>query len=236
MDFPPPGGDVAESQKEPAAQMPIYTFYFCKADGSATTFEAHLLDGDDAARTYAEVLARQHPSCAYVALFEADREVPAPPGAQPAKGAIVIAKTRVDPAILARVLNDYAILNPSVAVIATTLDGAVAYWNAAAARLYGWAEEEAVGRNILDLTPALQSRGQADEIMRQLRTGQPWSREIILRTRRGAPFEAFVTDVPVGIEGDNGLIVGVSARLRHRKVVQACQASLVRDLDRAFGG
>jgi len=219
--------------------MPMYTFYCCKPDGSATTFEAHVLKGDEAAHDRASLLVRQHASCAYVAVFEADREVakahqPAI-GEAASSGPISIANTRVDPAALARILNTRGGQRPSVALIATTLDGAVVYWDAAAARLYGWKEDEAVGRNIVGLTPALQSRAEAEAIMKELQAGKPWSGEITLRTRDGTPFSAFVADLPVGVHGDQGLIVGASAPLKHRKAVEACQAALLRDLRQAFG-
>jgi PAS domain S-box-containing protein len=220
--------------------MPMYTFYCCKPDGSATTFEAHALKGDEAARERAGLLVRQHASCAYVAIFEADREVAQArrPAAREAVagGPVSIASTRVDPASLARVLRGAAAQRPAVALIATTLQGTVVYWDAAAARLYGWREEEAIGKDVVGLTPALQSRGQAQEIMTRLQAGEAWSGEITLRTRDGTPFSAFVADIPIGVHGDHGLIVGASAPLRNRKAVEAREGALIGDLRRAFGG
>src|SRR5215203_4397445 len=40
------------------------------------------------------------------------------------------------------------------AVIATDLAGVVLYWNRFAEQLYGWTATEAVGQNIMKLTPA----------------------------------------------------------------------------------
>jgi PAS domain S-box-containing protein len=216
----------------------MYTFYCCSPDGSATTFEAHVLGGDEAARARAGLLLGQHASCAYVAVFEADREVaeahrPAI-GAPAAGGPISIANTHVDPAALARILGAGRGPRSPVALIATTLAGAVVYWDTAAQRLYGWREDEAVGKNIVGLTPALQSRGEAQAIMQQLQAGKPWSGEITLRNRDGTPFSAFVADMPVGVQGDNGLIVGASAPLKNRKAVEACQTALLADLRQAF--
>lgn len=212
----------------------IYTFYCCKADGSATTFEAHELADDDLARDRASVLARLHPSCAYVAVYDADRLVLAgaqPTAGQPPKsGPVSIAGTQVDPAALTRVLKASAARHPKVALIATTLDGAVAYWNAAATNLYGWREDEVIGRNILDVTPVIETVGYADEIMRKLQKGEAWSGPITLRTRRAAAFPAFVADLPVAFKGDQGLIVGASARIAERQAVEACQAALLGDL------
>jgi PAS domain S-box-containing protein len=219
--------------------MPIYTFYCCKPDGSATTFEAHVLKGDDAAHERATLLVRQHPSCAYVAVFDADREVVKahqPKTGDPTSIApISIANTGVEPASLDRKLRAAAAQHSSVALIATTFEGAVVYWNAAAARLYGWREDEAIGKDIVGLTPALQSRSEADEIMKQLQAGKPWSGEIALRDRDGTPFSAFVADMPIDVRGDRGLIVGASAPITNRKAVKACQSVLVRELHQAFG-
>ena len=62
--------------------MPIYTFYPCRADGSSTTFEAFELDGDEEARVRASLLLEQHASCAYVTVWQGDRQVvPAPAAA-----------------------------------------------------------------------------------------------------------------------------------------------------------
>ena len=41
------------------------------------------------------------------------------------------------------------------AVIVTDLDGTIVYWNRFAETLYGWSAPEVIGRNILDITPAM---------------------------------------------------------------------------------
>lgn len=50
---------------------------------------------------------------------------------------------------------------------------------------------------MLDLTPSELSRAEAEEIMRTLRNGAPWSGEFLVRTRDGTRFNAQVTDIPV---------------------------------------
>ncbi|MFC3071034.1 PAS domain-containing protein [Phenylobacterium soli] len=103
-------------------------------------------------------------------------------------------------------------LAEDTAVIATTLQGQVAVWNRAAERLYGWSEAEALGRDILELTPAKYTREQSAEIMQALQAGETWEGEILLRRRSGDPVVAFVLDVPVGdVAGGQGAIVGVSS-------------------------
>ena len=55
------------------------------------------------------------------------------------------------------------------AVIATDPSGIVLYWNRFAEGLYGWMAEEAVGRNILELTPAEEVVGDAEAALARLR-------------------------------------------------------------------
>jgi PAS domain S-box-containing protein len=98
-------------------------------------------------------------------------------------------------------------------VIATDDAGAVIYWGPGAERLYGWTEGEALGHNVLDLTPSELGRDEAALIMRTLQDGQPWRGEFIVHDRNGARFTAEVTDWPVCNEMGRLIgIVGVSRR------------------------
>lgn len=108
------------------------------------------------------------------------------------------------------------------AVIATTLDGTVILWNAAAERLYGWSAEEAVGANIIDLTPTPASRVQAMAIMDRLTRGEMWSGRFEVRRRDGSTFPALVTDSPL-VDEDGSLIgiIGVSIDLTERLATEA---------------
>jgi PAS domain S-box-containing protein len=93
------------------------------------------------------------------------------------------------------------------AVIATDLSGTIKSWNRFAETLYGWSADEALGRNILDLLPAMVSKERAQEIMTTLREGESWSGEFLVRRRDGLNFPAMVTDTPV--YDDEGAIIGV---------------------------
>lgn len=53
--------------------MAIYTFYLCSGDGAANSFEAYELGSDTYAPDRALKLLAEHPSCAYVAVWEGDR-------------------------------------------------------------------------------------------------------------------------------------------------------------------
>jgi PAS domain S-box-containing protein len=117
------------------------------------------------------------------------------------------------------------------AVIATDPSGIVLYWNRFAGGLYGWTAEEAVGRNILELTPAKEVVSDAEDALARLRRGEPWSGEITLRRRDGSTFCGYVSDAPVYDEsGQLVAIVGISYDITERKEAEAKQALLVREL------
>lgn len=117
------------------------------------------------------------------------------------------------------------------AVIATDMKGIVDYWNSAAEKMYGWTAEEAIGRNIIDLTPALQSIDQAAEIMKVLSKGNVWSGEFLVRRKDGSVFPAFVTDSPLYDEqGNLNGIIGISADISERKKAEDTLTSLEKEI------
>jgi PAS domain S-box-containing protein len=109
--------------------------------------------------------------------------------------------------------------NVGQAVIATDLEGNVTYWNNAAEKIYGWSAPEAIGRNIITLTPASQSHEQAVEIMTNLGEGKTWSGEFSVKRKDGTSFPAFVTDTPI-LDSNGRLsgIIGVSSDITDRKL------------------
>ena len=126
-------------------------------------------------------------------------------------------------------------VTPEAAVIATNLQGLVAYWNEGAERLYGWSETEALGRDILDLTPAKYTRDQSAAIMTALQAGEVWSGEILLRRRDGTPILAFVLDIPVGdFANDQGAIVGVSVQADQGPTIEGDAAGIAQALRHRF--
>ena len=93
------------------------------------------------------------------------------------------------------------------AVIVTDTSGRVLRWSDSAASLYGWSATEAVGRNVLDLTPSEMSRALAEQIMTTLNEGSVWSGQFDVRARDGRSFTAYVTDVP--LLDDREVVVGI---------------------------
>lgn len=98
------------------------------------------------------------------------------------------------------------------AVIATDVHGTVIYWSGGAESLYGWQSGEAIGRNVLDITPTRSSSDEAATIFEQLRLGKTWEGTFILKHRDGTPILAHVTDIPVRVGEEVVGIIGVSRR------------------------
>lgn len=109
------------------------------------------------------------------------------------------------------------------AIIATDLDGRVTYWNKAAEDLYGWSVDEALGSPVLELTPAVQTRAQAEEIMEYLARGEIWSGELLMGRKDGTTFMAQVADWPVHDACGRLIgVIGVSNDITER--VQAAES------------
>ena len=96
------------------------------------------------------------------------------------------------------------------AVIATDGSGTIVYWNAKAASLYGWTAEEVVGRNVLDVTPTRGSGDAAAEIMEDMRLGNEWEGDFIVKHRDGTPLIARVRNSVVRIGDTVAGVIGVS--------------------------
>jgi PAS domain S-box-containing protein len=218
--------------------LPLFTFYCRRPDGSATTWQAHDLPSAQHARERAEHLLREHTSSSHVTVFDEDVEVLTAhrtPETKARSRPLSVAK--VDAGVLRRTLDGLGADPLDIALIATTAGGAVAYWNAAAAGLYGWSLSEALGRNVVDLTATTDSRMFAKDILQKLQAGHSWAGEIKLRHRDGAEFRAFVADIPLGaVEDGDGLIVGASAEASRRQAVEAFQPALLSALRHNLAG
>ena len=104
------------------------------------------------------------------------------------------------------------------AVVVTNLEGKITYWNHFAEQLYGWTKEEALGQNILLLTPPETKQEEAAKIMEQLYRGEVWEGEFTVKRKDGSTFPAFVVDSPVYDPlGNFAGIMGVSFDISERK-------------------
>ncbi|HEX5707324.1 MAG TPA: PAS domain S-box protein, partial [Pyrinomonadaceae bacterium] len=98
------------------------------------------------------------------------------------------------------------------AIISKTLDGTITSWNAAAARMYGYTAEEAVGRHI-SLLAAPERSGEIEEILRRLGAGERVAHRETRRVRKdGAGLDVSITVSPV--TDDAGHVVGAATIAR----------------------
>lgn len=111
-----------------------------------------------------------------------------------------------------------------LAVIATDATGIVKVWSSGAVDLYGWPEEETVGRPIQDLTVGPMERGIAQEIIDQVVRGEAWEGDFHARNRQGGLVEVHVLDLPIrGDAGETCGIVGISFKLDSDRMVSPVQ-------------
>lgn len=135
--------------------------------------------------------------------------------------------------LIAETLSDAFPGPRDAAVIVTDLAGRVVFWNAGAVTLYGWQASEALGRDIVQLTPAVQSREDAEAILRRLQSGEPWEGEMVLRRRDRRLFRAWVADFPL-LHLAEPLIVGVSLTTERGLEITAAREAIAAELARRF--
>ena len=120
------------------------------------------------------------------------------------------------------------------AAIATNLDGVVNYWNKTAENMYGWTEEEAIGKNIMELTTDETSKDEAEQIMKELKKGNTWTGEFKVRKKDGTRFPIRVSNSPIYDE-DNVLsgVIGISSDISKEVANEALLKQYNRELERS---
>jgi len=98
------------------------------------------------------------------------------------------------------------------AVIGQDLEGRVRSWNPAAARLYGWCAEEALGRDVEELIVPPERRDEYRELLARLRAGKREHLETVQVSRSGRRLDVSITISPVTDE--RGALLGASAITR----------------------
>ena len=110
----------------------------------------------------------------------------------------------------------------AAAVIATDDLGRVTHWNRHATTLYGWQKDEAVGRNIGELVAGSEGTGIGLETVEQLRSGQNWEGEILVRRKDESLLSVQLSVAPLtDNRGESIGRVGVSVDLSERKEFEA---------------
>jgi PAS domain S-box-containing protein len=98
------------------------------------------------------------------------------------------------------------------AVLSTTLDGIILSWNAAAQRIFGFSEPEAIGQPTSILIPP-ERRGEDSQVLQRLKAGvrvQPY--ETIRLTKSGKKLDVSVANSP--LRDSDGIIIGAARIFR----------------------
>ncbi len=119
------------------------------------------------------------------------------------------------------------------AIISKTLGGIITSWNAAAERIFGYAEDEIVGRSIMLLVPP-GNRNEEYEILGRIANGQRIDHHETVRVRKdGRMINVSVTISP--IRDSSGAIVGASKIARDITDEKRARISLGQALTRFKG-
>jgi PAS domain S-box-containing protein len=98
------------------------------------------------------------------------------------------------------------------AVVAAELDGTITYVNPAAARLFGWSANEAVGRDANGFPTAIESAAELADIYQTVSAGNTFSGDLPMVRRDGTRFVGHLTGAPVTDE--SGELVGMIGVIR----------------------
>jgi len=98
------------------------------------------------------------------------------------------------------------------AILAVDLTGRIIFWNRFAETLYGWTEDEAQGRNIVEVLAAPRLMEAARANLGQLRRGEGWSGEFLVQRRDGTTFMAHVSASLIHNEGSTLISIISSSR------------------------
>jgi PAS domain S-box-containing protein len=107
------------------------------------------------------------------------------------------------------------------AVIAADINNKIIYWNDAATRTYGWEPEEALGRDLFEVTTPEISKKVVQGIAAQLKKGSNWTGRYTVRHRDGHEFPVHANDAPVfDDEGKFIAIIGASHDISEQTLIE----------------
>ena len=120
------------------------------------------------------------------------------------------------------------------AIVSKDLSGCIKSWNPAASRIFGYAQEEIVGKSILLLIPE-ELRSEEEIILRKIRAGETIDHyETIRITKSGERLNVSLSVSPV--RDENGTIIGASKTLRDITGKKRLEASLLQAEKMAAAG
>ncbi|MDC6387564.1 PAS domain S-box protein [Maribacter sp. PR1] len=117
--------------------------------------------------------------------------------------------------------------------IATNLEGEVNYWNKGAEIMYGWKAEEALGKNIMQLTTLENNEEEARKIMEMLKKGESWSGNFEVQKKDGTNFTVKITNSPIydgkkNLRGIIGISTDITQEIKNRELLKQYTKELER--------
>jgi len=136
---------------------------------------------------------------------DALREDPDPSFAGDEAGAVVDGRRVID--ALAR------------AIVVSDTDGRILLWSAGAEQLYGWTEDEVLGRSVLDVFRPLDDVEENRALLASTAAGQDWHGDRVVVRRDGEPIRITATGRPLLDDAGNVIaIVGTSEDVTELRV------------------
>jgi diguanylate cyclase (GGDEF)-like protein/PAS domain S-box-containing protein len=117
------------------------------------------------------------------------------------------------------------------AVISIDLGQRVRHWNRGAERLYGFAAEEAIGRDLRELTALTDEP--SDQIVRMRAGERSYQYETQRRRKDGSIIDVLLTVSPWHVDGCVVGVTGISIDLSERKRAERARAHSLEDLEEA---
>jgi len=106
-------------------------------------------------------------------------------------------------------------------IIATDKYGKINYWNKASQKMFGWSEEEVIGKNIIDVLLISKSKQQGAEIIELLQTGSSWSGEIWMKSKDLEERVYYLSNYVIKNDADELVgLIGVAFDLTERKQIE----------------
>jgi len=123
----------------------------------------------------------------------------------------------------------------AVAVQGYGPDGTTQYWNKASERLYGYSQQEAIGRNFIDLIIPSEMKGAVvEEVRKMAESGQPIpSGELLLRHKDGSKVPVISHHAIVKVPGREQELFCLDVDMTERKRVEKERENLRKQLNQA---
>jgi PAS domain S-box-containing protein len=107
------------------------------------------------------------------------------------------------------------------AVVGTTLGGDITYWNHGAHRLFHYAAEEVMGRNVVDVLPTTESVDESRRHLYRLASGEEKVSELLIKRKDGTTVPVLAHRTPIrDAAGTMTGIIGVSSDISAIKQVE----------------